>query len=220
MVVVNSASTLESRAQHQLTAQNVQCSRTERYASILSGLRRVFVDSGDARLVDCQCSCGGVKIAYHQCDLLRGPQSGKEPKFVVVPLHLAPITMDGCDQRFGFLYGERIDDGAILLANPNALESQGRVEFLRVVTVAEFECAPKDADRAVVGFLAPGCIIGNPDESRVSDIEKSLGADPRTPESVQDPSVRGERDACHVMHGHPRGTVGEEGIENLGARFR
>ena len=106
------------------------------------------------------------------------------------------------------------------MINPNALESQGRVVFLRVVPIAEFDCAPKDADRVVVGFLAPGGIIGNFDKSRVSDIEESLGTDPRTPESVQDPSVRCERDACHVVSGHSRGTVGEEGIEDLGASFR
>lgn len=93
--------------------------------------------------------------------------------------------MDGRDQCFGFLYGERINNGAIFLANPNALESQRWVVFLRVVPVAEFECAPKDADRAVVGFLAPRCIISNSDEGRISDVEESLGTDPRTLESVK-----------------------------------
>jgi hypothetical protein len=92
--------------------------------------------------------------------------------------------------------------------------------FLGVIAVAEFECTPKDADRVVIGFLTPRHIVGDFDEGRVPDIEESLGADPRTPESVEDPSIRSERDGCHIALDHTRGAVGEEGVKNLGASFR
>lgn len=54
--------------------------------------------------------------------------------------------------------------GAILLANPNALESQSRVVFLGVIAVAEFERTPQNADRVVIGFFTPRHVVGDFDE--------------------------------------------------------
>lgn len=122
---------------------------------ILTRFRRVFVDACDTCFVDSERPASNVEVRDLESNLCGGSQPGEEPKLVIVALRLAPIAVDGSDQRLGLLNPEGIDDGAFFLLDTRALETQGRVVLLGVIAIAELEGTSQYADRIVVSFLAP-----------------------------------------------------------------
>ena len=122
MIVIDQACTLEFRAQCQLTLQDRRRARTQLDPPILAGLGRILVVAIDARLRDRERPVCHIEVGYRERDLFRRPQSGKEPKFIVVALRFAPVAVKRRNERLGFVNRERIDDGPILALDTRALE--------------------------------------------------------------------------------------------------
>lgn len=83
----------------------MQRSRTEFDSTVLAGLGGVLVDTADACFADRQRAARRIEIRHEEGDLFGRTQSGEESELVVVPLSLAPMLMDGGDDRLGVQKG-------------------------------------------------------------------------------------------------------------------
>lgn len=71
--------------------------------------------------------------------MFRRTQPREESEFIVVPLRLAPIPMDGRDERLGILNAEAVDDGSVSLSDPGTLQTDCGVMSLGIVSMSKFE---------------------------------------------------------------------------------
>jgi hypothetical protein len=150
VLMVDLARALEVGAQRELAPQHRLRARTQHDPSILTGLRRILVDAGNPRFGDAERPPIRINVFDHERDLFGRPEAGEEPKLIVVALRFTPIPMESGDQRFGFVDREGIDDRTILLLNSRTLQSVRGIVLVRMVTIAELERAPQNADRVVV----------------------------------------------------------------------
>ena len=100
-LVVDPPRGVQARAQAKLSGKR---SGAEFDASILAGLGLASIDAMDSSLVDTDNAMDEVDIGENEGNFFRGPQSREEPKLVVVALRLAPIAMNGGNQRLGIVH--------------------------------------------------------------------------------------------------------------------
>ena len=215
VIVIDPPGVPQPNVQSHLAFQHGERTWAQQDATVFTRLRRVLVESPNARLVDYQCAQSCIEVIDDQCDLFGGSQSGEETKLVIVTLYLAPISMNGRDERLGLLNGEGIDDRPISPANLGAFKAQCGIVPLWTIAIAKAECAPQHADRIVICLFATCDVIRDADEPRESNREESLSADLRPPESVEYSSIGGESDRREVIPRHSRIAVGEERVKDL-----
>ncbi len=64
---------------------------------ILAGLRRIFIDTEDARLGHREGSAGFIEVSNGERDLLGWSEPRKDAKLMEVSLRLTPVAMDRGD---------------------------------------------------------------------------------------------------------------------------
>ena len=177
MVVVDLPGGLQARAQVKVSCQNGKRPRAEFDASIFAGLGLAPIDAMDSSLVDADNTMDEVEVRENEGNLLRGPQSREEPKLIVVALRLAPIAVNGGDQRLGIVHGKRVDLGSIGFPKTYAPQMSGGVFAKGPIPIAEVERALQRANGIVVCLLAPLVPIRDGDKMRVADLLKDKMTD-------------------------------------------
>jgi len=87
--------------------------------------------------------------------------------------------------------------------------------MMRVVALAELECATQHADCVVEGLLAAPIRIGHARERHVVDAQEGEGSDPRPPEGIEHAPVARHRGPRKIITPESRLAVRDELIEDL-----
>ncbi|HKT74581.1 MAG TPA: hypothetical protein VJQ47_16955 [Steroidobacteraceae bacterium] len=91
-----------------------------RFRPILVSTQHDDMPNGDRALLQ-------IAFTDTECDLFRLTQPREEPKLVEVAHGLTPLGVDAENEDLRLLNGEGINWGAILLQDPKAVQSRGRV---------------------------------------------------------------------------------------------